>query len=113
MAERLGLQEQAPVLRALIHNMYRCFVERDCQELTIKSLVLTEEQRLSSMEVSVEIDDSAIFRQAEFDSAVDYSQLTYQERLAKLQEASYVKMGGNIGVMANGTGLCLATNDLI
>ena len=82
MAAKFECPEQAPVLRALINNMYRCFVERDCQELTIKSLVLSEEERLTSMEASVEIDDSASFRQAEIFAGIDYSQLTYQERLA-------------------------------
>lgn len=45
----------------------------------------------------------------------DYTQVVYQERVALLCDQNYIHLEGegNIGVISNSSGLCLATNDLI
>jgi succinyl-CoA synthetase beta subunit len=39
--------------------------------------------------------------------------LAYQERIAKLVDLYYIALEGNIGVICNSAGECMATNDLI
>lgn len=39
--------------------------------------------------------------------------MAYQERIAKLVDLYYIVLGGNIGVISNSAGECMATNDLI
>lgn len=52
--------------------MYSCFVERDCLRLTLNPFVLTDRQDFTTLSCSVEIDDSASFRQHELFSMIDY-----------------------------------------
>jgi succinyl-CoA synthetase beta subunit len=73
MARVFGCVDQTPALHAIIHNMYKCFIERDLKELLINPLVLTPEGKLLTLGVKVEVDDAASFRQAELFSMVDYS----------------------------------------
>jgi len=118
MGEVFSCDEQAPVIAELIKNMYKCFIERDLLELTINPLVLTTDKELIPLVVSVEVDENAVYRQAELFAMKDYSQMTKPERLTALcdfNESNYVRLsdGGNIGVVTNGAGMGLATCDLI
>lgn len=118
MGEVFSCDEQAPVIAELITNMYKCFIERDLLELTINPLVLTTDKELIPLVVSVEVDENAVYRQAELFAMKDYSQMTKPERLTALcdyNESNYVRLsdGGNIGVVTNGAGMGLATCDLI
>ena len=102
-------------MKTIVKNLYKCFLERDCLNLTLNPLVLTTDNRLTPLHCSVEIDDDAVFRQQELFAMQDYTQVVYQERLAKLCDQTYIHLEGegNIGVMSNSSGLSMATNDLI
>lgn len=116
MAEVYGCPEQAPVLAELIKNMYKCFIERDLLELTINPLVLTTEREILPMSLSIEIDETAAYRQAELYAMRDLSQMTHMERLTALADFDskhYVRMDGNIGVVTNSAGLGMASCDMI
>jgi succinyl-CoA synthetase beta subunit len=99
----------------IVKNLYQCFLERDCLNLTLNPLVLTTDNRLTPLHCSVEIDDSAVFRQQELFAMQDYTQVVYQERVGLLCDQNYIHLegDGNIGVISNSSGLSLATNDLI
>jgi len=71
-------------MKTIVKNLYKCFLERDCLNLTLNPLVLTTDNRLTPLHCSVEIDDDAVFRQQELFAMQDYTQVVYQERLAKL-----------------------------
>jgi len=103
------------VIKTIVKNLYQCFHERDCLNLTLNPLVLTTDDRLTPLHCSVEIDDDAVFRQQELFAMQDYTQVVYQERLAKLCDQHYIHLegDGNIGVISNSSGLSMATNDLI
>jgi len=57
----------------VIKNLYNCFIERDCLTLALNPLVLTEQKEVTTLGCKVEIDDSAVFRQAELSAMCDYS----------------------------------------
>ena len=43
----------------------------------------------------------------------DLSQMNYKERIAATDRLCYIDLGGNIGVISNGSGGSLATNDAL
>jgi succinyl-CoA synthetase beta subunit len=115
IADDLGLQNYRSNVIYLIMHLYECFIERDCEFLEVNPLVLTKEGNLMAVQSNVQIDDSALFRQAELEAEMDRSQFTYTERIAENFDLTYEKAKdhGNIGVICNGAGLTMATMDLI
>lgn len=75
IAEDFGCPNQTVRLRTILKNFYNCFIERDCLSLTLNPIVLTAENDLTVLGCKLEIDDSAIYRQAELFSMLDYSQM--------------------------------------
>lgn len=59
------------------------------------------------------IDDSALFRQAELKEEEDRTQVNFKERIAHTYNLQYIYGGGDIGILANGAGLAMATMDII
>lgn len=96
-----------------MRNMYECFLQRDCLNITINPLALTAKHDLIGVNCRIEIDDNAEYRQQEMFAINDKSQIVFQERVAKQWDLCYYQLDGNIGVISNSAGECLATNDLI
>ncbi len=59
------------------------------------------------------VDDNALFRHPELLSFRDATEIDELEREARLKGINYVRVGGDIGVIANGAGLAMTTMDLI
>jgi succinyl-CoA synthetase beta subunit len=61
----------------------------------------------------VNVDDNALYRQAELRDMRDTSQEDERETRAQQWELNYIALDGDIGCMVNGAGLAMATMDLI
>ena len=59
------------------------------------------------------IDNSALYRHEELAELRDRSAEDPQEQMAKEKGLTYVKLGGNIGILGNGAGLCMSTLDVV
>src|SRR4029453_7613147 len=59
------------------------------------------------------IDGNALFRHPEAAELSDKSAEDPQEAMAKEKGLTYVKLGGNIGILGNGAGLCMSTLDVV
>ena len=59
------------------------------------------------------IDGNALFRHPELAELSDKSAEDPQEAMAKERGLTYVKLGGNIGILGNGAGLCMSTLDVV
>jgi succinyl-CoA synthetase beta subunit len=59
------------------------------------------------------LDDSALYRHPDLAAMRDEDEETPEERDARLNGLSYVKLEGEIGCMVNGAGLAMATMDII
>ena len=59
------------------------------------------------------IDDSAAYRHPEFDDMARAMPRDEYERVARENDINFVRMEGDIGVVVNGAGLGLATNDML
>ncbi len=113
VANHLGIADKKSEMIFLLKHLYDCFIQRDAELIEISPLVYTREQKIVASCVKVLIDDNALFRQAELKSEMDRTQVNYKERIANSYDFQYISGTGNIGVLANGAGLAMATMDTI
>ena len=98
----------AEVLRA----MWRVVEGADATLVEINPLVQLTDGAVVALDAKVTIDGNALFRHqdlAEIADTVDDP----QEQMAKEKGLTYVKLDGNVGILANGAGLCMSTLDVV
>lgn len=99
-------------IKPVILQLYKIFNDYDCSLAEINPLVLTKEGQIYAVDGKMDIDDNAIFRQAEI-VKLKISDQDPLETKAKEAGLSYVKLDGDIGCVVNGAGLAMATMDSI
>ena len=109
----LGMSEKKNELIFLLNHLYDCFVQRDAEIIEINPLVYTKDKRIVAADTKVIIDDNALFRQADLLAEEDRTQANYKESIAHSYDLQYICTQGNIGVLANGAGLAMASMDCI
>ncbi len=97
-------------LDRLLDALYRLFDREDAELVEINPLALVGD-RLLALDAKVIIEDDAGFRHPEYTALHD--DLTPLEQLAHEKEIAFVQLEGNIGVIANGAGLTMATLDVL
>ncbi len=113
-AEALGLDDVLQKqLVAMIRNMTRLYLEKDCSLIEINPLVRTKDNRLLCLDAKINFDDNALFRHPEIVELRDISQEDAKEYKASCSDLSYVSLDGDIGCLVNGAGLAMATMDII
>lgn len=90
--------------------IYRIFIEKEAELVEINPLGVTE-KGLIALDAKITIDDNALFRHRELETLRTFSEGL--EGAAEREGMNYVKLDGNIGVIANGAGMAMATMDLI
>ena len=115
IGENLGIERRASTLAFLVKNLYECFLQRDCENITINPLVFTKQRRFRAANPRITIDPKSHYRQAEILSSFDITQMSPQERIAQNANLRYAsrREGGNIGMITNGIGASMAIDDLI
>ena len=98
-------------LDEIIQKLYAMFVAEDCELAEINPLVITGEGKMIAADGKVTINDDALFRHPEFSEDID--DLTPLEQRAKRENIAFVQLDGDIGVIANGAGLTMATLDIL
>jgi succinyl-CoA synthetase beta subunit len=99
---------------ALMADLYRFFVEKDCSLAEINPLVVTKDNRILALDAKLNFDDNAAFRHADILALRDKDEEDPLEVRAQEEGISnYVKLDGNIGCVVNGAGLAMATMDAI
>jgi succinyl-CoA synthetase beta subunit len=93
--------------------MYEAFVQRDALRIEINPLIIDKDQRFYAANCQVKIDPDATYRQQELQMKEDFTQMHHIQRAAYQNQIRLQKMDGNIGIIANGNGLGLATMDLV
>jgi succinyl-CoA synthetase beta subunit len=80
--------------------------------IEVNPLIVTAGREVVALDAKVTIDGNALFRHqdlAEIADTVDDP----QEAMAKEKGLTYVKLDGNVGILANGAGLCMSTLDVV
>ncbi|MCC7258590.1 MAG: ADP-forming succinate--CoA ligase subunit beta [Gammaproteobacteria bacterium] len=114
MGYALGLDnEQIRQFIDICQKLYRLFCDCDASLIEINPLVVTAEGNLLALDAKINIEENALFRQAELQAMRDPSQEDEMERRAAEHDLNYVSLDGNIACMVNGAGLAMATMDLI
>jgi succinyl-CoA synthetase beta subunit len=96
---------------ALLPKLYRAYRENDCELLEINPLAVTAEGQVLAADAKVVIDDGALFRHPEYQQPDE--ELTPLEQEARSKGVAFIQLPGDIGVIANGAGLTMATLDAL
>jgi succinyl-CoA synthetase beta subunit len=95
----------------ILQKAWRLFWEMDCELVEINPLVRTNDGRMLALDAKIVLDDDATFRHPELKSIEEgRNQL---ELAARSKGLSLVQLDGDVGVIANGAGLTMATLDVL
>lgn len=108
---KLGLdKEQSKEFGNILIALWRVFTEEDADLAEINPLILTPEGFMAA-DAKLIINDDSLFRHKDIEKVEE--EYTALEREAREKGIAFVQLDGNIGVIANGAGLTMATLDLL
>jgi succinyl-CoA synthetase beta subunit len=108
-----GIGIEGPEALDAIENARTAFCENDLTLVEINPFVHTKDGKWLAVDAKIALDRNASFRRPEFDSMISKPGTPTSEDEAQKYNINLVQLTGNIGVVANGAGLGLATNDMI
>ncbi len=112
--ERAGLDEAARAQATdLLVELYRCYVDGDCDLAEINPLILTTDGRVHALDAKVTLDDNASFRHPEWAEYAATESEDPREVMAKEKGLNYIGLSGTVGIIANGAGLAMSTLDVV
>jgi succinyl-CoA synthetase beta subunit len=85
----------------------------DATLIEVNPLIVTGARQVIALDAKVTIDNNALFRHDELADLKDKSAEDPLEAMAKEKGLTYVKLDGNVGILANGAGLCMSTLDVV
>jgi succinyl-CoA synthetase beta subunit len=98
---------------AMLARLYAAFVEEEATLVEVNPLIVTPEREVRALDAKVTLDDNALYRHPENAALRDPSAEDPQEQMAKERGLTYVKLDGDIGILANGAGLSMSTLDVV
>jgi succinyl-CoA synthetase beta subunit len=108
-----GYRKQFPAVAAALYDV---FFRYGAKLVEINPLALTSDGRVVASDAKVELDDDALFRNPEFEQWRKILPLDEDEILgaqAGVGIRNFRRFQGNVGTMANGAGLAMATMDAV
>jgi succinyl-CoA synthetase beta subunit len=116
-AARMGYSGKTLLsLAEILERLYKVAMDLDAELIEMNPLVETTDQRFVAADARMIIDDSALFRHAEYKERLlseNKTELTSAEVKARKEGLAYVQLEGDIGIMGNGAGLVMATLDAV
>jgi succinyl-CoA synthetase beta subunit len=97
----------------MLVKLVRLAFDEDATLIEVNPLIVTGDRRVIALDSKATIDNNALFRHPELAELTDKSAEDPQEAMAKEKGLTYVKLGGNIGILGNGAGLCMSTLDVV
>ena len=114
LGKRIGLSGGALTeFVNLLQKLVRAFAALDATLLEINPLLLAADGHFVAADAKIVIDDSALFRHPELAALREELEDSEGERVAQNRQLNYIQLGGDIGLVANGAGLGLATLDML
>jgi succinyl-CoA synthetase beta subunit len=107
---------EADVVRpvgSMLAKLYDAFVKLDAMLVEVNPLIVTSDREVVALDAKVSVDDNALGRQPEVAEMRNPSAEDPQEQMAKERGVTYVKLGGDIGILGNGAGLVMSTLDVV
>ncbi len=97
-------------IRKIASNLFKIFIEKDCELVEINPLVISN-GKIFAVDSKIIVDNNSIYRHDELPK--EDIELSPLEKEAREKNISFVQLEGDIGVIANGAGLTMATLDAI
>jgi succinyl-CoA synthetase beta subunit len=97
----------------ILSKLYHAFVDGDADLVEINPLILTPEGRVHALDAKVSLDENARFRHPEWSELAGLEKTDAREFEAAEKGLQYVGLDGDVGVIANGAGLAMATCDIV
>ncbi len=97
----------------MLAKLYEVFTAEEATLVEVNPLIVTPERDVRALDAKVTLDDNALYRHPDNAALRDLSAEDPQEVMAKERGLTYVKLDGNIGILANGAGLSMSTLDVV
>ncbi len=97
----------------LINSIYQLFIDCDFRRIVLSPLAMDKEGEFMVLDAKIQIDDNALSRQQALKQLEDLSQDDFQQKHRDSNGLNFISLGGDICCVVNGSGLALATLDLI
>ncbi len=105
---------------AMLAKLYEVFVAEEATLVEVNPLIITGsagqaggQRQVRALDAKVTLDGNALYRHADNAALRDLSQEDPQEVMAAERGLTYVKLDGDIGILANGAGLSMSTLDVV
>jgi succinyl-CoA synthetase beta subunit len=95
----------------VISKLFKLFRDYDCELVEINPLIISNDEKAIALDSKVNINDDALYRHPDVEP--ELVELTSLEKDAKERNIAFIQLEGNIGVIANGAGLTMATLDAL
>jgi succinyl-CoA synthetase beta subunit len=97
----------------ILVKLERVALAEDATLIEVNPLIVTGNRRVIALDSKATIDNNALFRHPDVAELRDKSAEDPLEAMAKAKGLTYVKLDGNVGILANGAGLCMSTLDVV
>ena len=98
---------------AMLVELKDVALAEDATLIEVNPLIVTEDREVVALDSKMTIDNNAVFRHEDMAEWHDSPAEDPQEQMAKEKGLTYVKLGGNVGILGNGAGLCMSTLDVV
>ncbi|MDW5562947.1 MAG: ATP-grasp domain-containing protein [Methanomassiliicoccus sp.] len=109
IAIALGLKDREAEVRNLVTNLWELFTSIDCDLVEVNPLILATDGALVAADSKISINDDSLFRHPDLE--LPPTSGDELEGVARAEGLAFVRLDGDIGVIANGAGLTMATLD--
>ena len=100
-------------IAAIVGKLYEAFVESDALLCEINPLIVTPDGEVKALDSKFTVDDSALYKHPDIAEMRDLDAYPAEERAARENGVTYVKLDGEVGVLGNGAGLVMSTLDVV
>jgi len=112
--ETLGVAaDLRPRFREILNALARVFLKIDATLVEVNPLTVTPDGNIYAVDAKVSLDNNARYRHPELESLAEETVGDAMELQAQSHEINLVTLDGNIGMVVNGAGLALATQDMV
>ena len=98
---------------AMLAKLYEVFVAEEATLVEVNPLIVTPDREVRALDAKVTLDGNALYRHPDNAALRDISAEDPQEVMASERGLTYVKLDGDIGILANGAGLSMSTLDVV
>lgn len=106
-------EEYAEATAKTLKSVVELAKAEDATLVEINPLAAVGDGQVVALDSKVTIDPNALFRHPALEELAAEADDDPQEAMARERGLAYVKIGGDIGILGNGAGLCMSTLDVV